>query len=142
MKSSLEHSAYHKILRVSSLVVATVLMFEGGLFSSATARLANQTELYLANAVGVYVGVPENGVNSLTTRIAELEQEVGRKDEQLRDRELALGLGGGASTSSTSTFVLAGILFIMLVLIVLNYALDYVRSRETYATTRTTPEPA
>lgn len=132
MNFSLEQTVYHKVLRVSCVVLATVLIFDSGLFASATAKLSDQTGMYLANAVGVYVGVPENGVNSLTTRIAELEQEVGRKDAQLRDRELALGLGSAAGSSSASTFVLAGILFIMLVLIVLNYGLDYVRSREVY----------
>lgn len=142
MNFSLEQSIYHKVLRVSCVVLAAVLVFESGLLANTTARLADETGMYLANAVGVYVGVPENGVNNLTTRIAELEQEVGRKDAQLRDRDLALGLGGSAGSSSTSTFVLAGILFIMLVLIVLNYALDYVRTRETYATPRTTPELA
>ncbi|MBY0310046.1 hypothetical protein K2Q16_02805 [Patescibacteria group bacterium] len=140
MNYSLEHSAYHKILRVSCVVMATVLIFESGLFTSATARLADQTGLYLANAVGVYVGVSENGVNTLTTRIAELEQEVGKKDAMLRD--LDVGLLGSAGTSPTSTFVLAGILFIMLVLIVLNYALDFVRSRELYDTTRQKTELA
>lgn len=142
MNFSLEQSVYHKILRVSCVVLAVVLVFDSGMLASTTAKLADETGMYLASAVGVYVGVPENGVNNLTTRIAELEQEVGRKDAQIRDRELALGLSGGAGSSPTSTFVLAGILFIMLVLIVLNYALDYVRSRETYDTTANKAELA
>ncbi len=83
------------------------------------------TQSYLANAVGVYVGVPANDVNTLTSRITELELALDAKE-----REINVGLTAGSSVpSSVSTFILSGILFILLVLIVLNYALDFTRQR-------------
>jgi len=139
MSSSLQETPYHKTLRVALVVCTAVMVFDSGLMATATARLSDQTQMYLANAVGVYVGVPPNDTNLLTTRIAELEQEVGNKDAQLRERELSVGLG--TNTTPTSTFILSGILFIMLVLIVLNYALDYVRSRQPYATSNPARTP-
>jgi hypothetical protein len=51
------NSLYHSLLRIATAVVAVMLVFEGGLLSPVTAKLADQTELYLANAVGVSVGV-------------------------------------------------------------------------------------
>jgi hypothetical protein len=125
MSNGLETSLYHKCLRVVALVLAVIVSFESGIFSSTTARLTEQTELYLANAVSIQVGVPENEVNILTARIAELEGQLSAPAE----RSLNIGLGT-SGVPDRSTFILSGILFILLVLIVLNYALDYARSRE------------
>jgi hypothetical protein len=129
----LENSMYHKCLRVTTVIVAFVLMFVSGVVTETSARLSLSTQSYLANAVGVFVGVPENDVNRLTTRIAELEAQVVARDEAIRERDLAIGLQNGAGSTDTATYVLSGILFILLVLIVLNYALDFVRYRQTYA---------
>lgn len=127
MNQPLELSAYHSFLRVTVVVLAAVLVFDSGLFTSATAQLSGQTQQYLANAVGVYAGVAPNEVNTLTTRITELEQQLSQ-----REREIDPGLGGLGTASNASTFILSGILFIFLVLIILNYALDYARARERY----------
>lgn len=143
MDTSLEHSAYHKTLRVSSVIFAAVLLFQSGFFSPLTAQLSDRTTQYLASAVGVHVGVPENDTNRLTTRIAELEAQVVDQNTQLRERDLATGLREGFGGSPTATFLLSGILFIMLVLIVLNYALDFYRSRqERYDSKQTTTSVA
>ncbi len=141
MMSSLEQSVYHKVLRVSSVVLAAVLLFQSGFFTPVTAHLADRTQQYVANAVGVYVGVPENDTNRLTTRIAELEAQVVDQSTQLRERDLETGLRDGLGGSQTTTYLLSGILFIMLVLIVLNYALDFYRSRQVSYDVRTTTTP-
>lgn len=109
-----------------------VLMFQSGLYSKTTAQLSVVTGNYLAAAVGVSVGVPENDVNVLTKKIAELETQVGAKDAQLRERELSLGLNSQDRTGTRVTMILAGIQLVLLVLIVVNYALDYVRGRRRY----------
>jgi hypothetical protein len=121
----LEHSWYHKILRVTVVLLAVIVSFKSGLFSDTTKRLAVHTEWYLANAVAVQVGVAETDVNRLTGRITQLETELSNQSE----RSLNIGLAAGGTTDR-STFILSGILFIMLVLIVLNYALDYARTRD------------
>lgn len=132
MSTSLEQSVYHKCLRVAAVVMICVLVFQSGVYSSTTTHLSSITGRYLTAAVGISVGVPENELNVLTKRIAELETQVGYKDAQLRERELALGLNGGSENSVTTTLILAGIQLVLLVLIVFNYVLDYVRGRRRY----------
>ena len=117
---------YHSALRVLSAVCALLLVFDSGLLVDGTAKLSLDAQNYLANAVGVKVGVAENEVNTLTARITELETELARKE-----REIAVNLNSvnGGNSFDTSTFVLSTILFILLLLIVLNYILDFIRSR-------------
>ncbi len=126
------NSSYHSLLRIGAAVVAVMLVFESGLFSPVTARLADQTENYLANAVGVSVGVAPTELNQMTAALTARERELDERELALSEREIEIGLNDGGSVAGldSGTFILATILFILLVLIILNYALDYVRSRE------------
>lgn len=125
MERKLENSMYHSFLRIAVCVMAFVLVFDSGLWISATAELSDFTQAHLANVVGITVGVAPNDYNQLTTRITELETELAAKE-----RLIAVNLRDGTDTSiDWSTYILSAILFILLVLIVLNYALDYRRSR-------------
>lgn len=128
MSRSRKGGVYHSALRVLSVVCALLLVFDSGILIGGTEKLSLDAQNYLANAVGVRVGVAENEVNTLTARITELETELARKE-----REIAVNLNTGASSNSfdTSTFVLSTILFILLLLIVLNYILDFIRTRPT-----------
>ena len=122
----LEKTLYHSLLRISVCVMAVVLIFDSGILLSSTNKLSVSTQQYLANAVGVKVGVAPTELNTLTARITELEGELEKKD-----REIAVKLNTETSPANDeSTFVLSVILFILLVLIVLNYALDYIRMRD------------
>jgi len=122
-KQPLEQSLYHSLLRIGAVTMAIVLVFDSGLLFKGSADLSSSTQQYLANAVGVSVGVTPTEVNQLTGRITELEQELAT------EREIAVSLSSdSAPATDRSTFILSIILFILLVLIVLNYALDYVRA--------------
>ncbi len=125
-------SSYHSLLRIASAVVAVMLVFESGLLSPVTAKLADRTELYLANAVGVSVGVAPTELNQMTAALTARERELDERELALSEREIEVGINEGGSIAGldSGTFVLATILFILLVLIILNYALDYARSRE------------
>lgn len=136
------NSSYHSVLRIASAVVAVMLIFESGLMSPVTARLADQTENYLANAVGVSVGVAPTELNQMTAALTARDQELDARELAIAEREIEVGLsgGGGAMGMDSGTFVLATLLFILLVLIILNYALDYARARErNRVVTTTTP---
>ncbi len=126
------NSLYHSLLRIATAVVAVMLVFEGGLLSPVTAQLADQTELYLANAVGVSVGVAPTELNQMTAALTARERELNERELALSQREIEVGINDGGSIAGfdSGTFVLATILFILLVLIILNYALDYARGRE------------
>ncbi len=132
-------STYHSLLRIATGVVAVVLVFQSGLVSDTTAKLADNTELYLANAVGISVGVAPTELNQVTAALTARERELEARELALAEREIAVGIdGGGVAQRDTSTFILATILFILLVLIILNYALDYARSRERVRIQQTT----
>jgi hypothetical protein len=135
-QKTVSETLYHSLLRIAVCVCALVLVFDSGLVYTATQSLSQGAQDYVATAVGVKVSVPENEVNVLTSRITELEQELAAKD-----REIAVSLSTETNrgTLDTSTFVLSVILFILLVLIVLNYALDYIRATESISNRRQTP---
>lgn len=122
------NSLYHRILRVSAVVVALVLVFQSGLISDTTAQLSQTTELYLANAVGMSAKVESTNLNEMTAQLTAQKTLLDQREAALREREIDIQFGGGGT--DYSTYVLASILFILLVLILLNYALDYFRYRD------------
>ncbi len=125
-----QFSNYHRILRVSLVVCALMLVFDSGLISDSTARLSNGTQNYLANAVGMTASVAPTELNQFTAQLTEREQELSSREAALREREIAVGLNEGGQANDYSTYLLASILFILLVLVILNYVLDYLRSKE------------
>lgn len=131
----MNYSLYHSFLKVSALSVAFVLLFQSGIASPVTARLASNAQSYMANAVGVQVGVVPNELNQYTAALTQKERELDEREAALveQERSLSVGLKEGVpvtgGSSDLSTYVLSTILFILLVLIVLNYALDYARTR-------------
>ncbi len=125
-----QFSNYHRILRVSLVVCALMLVFDSGLISDSTARLSNGTQNYLANAVGMTASVAPTELNQFTAQLTEREQELSSREAALREREIAVGLNDGGQNNDYSTYLLASILFILLVLVILNYVLDYLRSKE------------
>lgn len=126
----IEHTHYHRLLRISAVVVAVVLVFKSGLLSESTARLTLQTEQYLATAVGVRVGVEPTELNQITAALTEREQQLAAREAELREREIAVNLNEGGATADSGTYILSAILFILLVLIILNYVLDLLRVRK------------
>ena len=129
--NSLASTMYHSVLRVAGLVVACVLMVDGGLLSSVTADMSARAGYFVANSVGVSVGVAPNEINQLTSALSEYEQQLQARESQIREREIEIGLSSGeAAGPDRSTFIIAALLFIILVLIILNYVLDFIRARE------------
>lgn len=119
----IKQSMYHRVLRVAALTCALVLLFESGLVHNSTALLSQNTHQYLANAVGIGATVEPTELNMVTAELTAAKMELAR------EREINVGLAGGQS-SDRAIYILSGILFILLVLIVLNYTLDFLRYRE------------
>lgn len=126
----MQNTYYHSVLRISSLVCAIVLMFESGLLSQSTVELSQNTHRFLANAIGMSASVQPTELNQLTAAITERQRELDAREMALREREIAVGITGGESDNKNATYILVGILFSLLVLILLNYILDYLRLRE------------
>jgi len=123
---------YHRILRVSVLVCAIALVFESGILSESTKALSINTHSYLASAVGMSAGVAPTELNQYTAQLTAKERELQAREAALSEREIAVNLSSapGVETNQRATYILASILFILLVLIILNYALDYLRLKE------------
>ena len=127
----LEFSTYHKVLRVSVAVLTCVVLFQSGIVHPITAQLSGQTARYMANAVGVTVGVAPTELNQITADITKREVALAAREKDVQAREINVGIapGGAMITQSTMTFVLATAVFILLVLMILNYILDFMRAR-------------
>ena len=123
----MKNSLYHSFLKIAVCVFAFVLVFDSGLALPATESMSSLTQQHLASVVGVTLGVAPNDVNVLTTRITELETELEAKERLIAVNLQSTNSDGGLDVS---TFVLSIIVFILLVLIVLNYALDYIRQKK------------
>jgi hypothetical protein len=122
-------STYHRILRISAAVGALVLLFESGLISHSTAVLSQNTHRYLANAVGMNAAVAPNEFNVITAELTAQKYALDQREAALRDREIAVNFSSDDS-NERNTYIIASLLFIILVLILLNYVLDYLRARE------------
>ena len=129
MQRDISHSLYHSSLRVSALSLTCTLLFVSGALVSETQVLTVETEQYLANAVSASAGVAPNEYNVITAALTEQEAALDERAARLHERELALGL----STASTRTVwdaevvtvVNSILLFIVVVLMVINYTLDF-----------------
>ena len=129
----MHHSWYHKSLRVGAALTALMLIFVSGIISPYTAELAKHTSSYLANAVGVSVGVEPNELNVITAQLTQRERDLAEREAALTQREINVGIdrsSGAVSGVDYSNYILSSILFILLLLILLNYALDFRRNRE------------
>lgn len=130
IEKDVKHSKYHKVLRVSAVVCTMMLLFESGLVHDSTRQLSIGTHEYLANAVGATASIDPTELNSLTAELTAQKLALQQRETSLREREIEIGLLPGESANQKTTYILAGVLFLLLILIVLNYTLDYLRLRE------------
>lgn len=131
----MQNTNYHRFLRVAAVVFALILVFDSGIISQSTARLANGTQAYIATAIGVGASVQPNELNILTAELTSRQRELDAREAALREREIAVDINGiGVANGEYSTYILASILFILLILILLNYTLDYLRFKEAQST--------
>ena len=129
----MKDTTYHRLLRVSVLVCALTLLFESGIISKTTANLSQNTHSYLASTIGMGASVKTNELNKFTAELTSQKTFLDQRENLLREREIELGLTEGENVDTNNeiaTYILASLLFILLVLILLNYTLDYLRCKE------------
>ena len=88
----MQDSSYHTLLRISALTLALVLLFDSGLLSPVSKQLSQNTQQYLANAVGVGASVEPTELNSLTLQLTQRNQELDAREAALSEREISVGL--------------------------------------------------
>ena len=126
----MKDSLYHSLLRVTSLTVALVLLFESGLMNPVTKEMSQVAHQYLMGAVGATASVAPTELNQMTAKLTQMERDLQTREAALKEREIAVDVNTAQEPSENSDvaiYILSVILFILLVLIVLNYFLDYLR---------------
>lgn len=123
----LSQSVYHSCLRVGAASIAVLLLLVSGLVSETAALLSHEAGRSMATAVSMTLGVAPTELNQITAALTAQEQQLAAREAALIEREIAVDLADGAPALDRSTFVLSAILFILLVLIVFNYVLDFSR---------------
>jgi hypothetical protein len=114
------HSVYHKILRVSLLTTAIVLVFDGGFITPVTKHLSDNTVSYLANSIGIFAQIESNEFNTITAELTRRENELDAREASLRTIEAR---NFNTDARDYSTYILSVILFMV------NYVLDWRRAR-------------
>ncbi len=85
--------------------------------------------MYLSSVgAGMFASVPPNEINTLTAQIAEQQRTLDAREAALREREIATR-DYDTSSPDYSTYILSIILFILTLLIVFNYVMDWNRVR-------------
>lgn len=111
--------------------MALVLLFDSGFVFPITKELSQNTQLYLGNVIGVSAGVEATELSLMTAELSKKEQELNLREQEIKEREIKLNTNPvTVQSTDTSTFILSIILFILLTLIILNYALDFVRENK------------
>ena len=119
------------MLRVSALVFAIVLLFDGGFVYPVTKQLSDSTINYLASVgSSVSAEVPPTELNSITAELTARERELAAREAALSVREIETRDFSATNETDYSTYILSLILFILTVLIVFNYVMDWVRVKK------------
>ena len=131
----LEHSVYHSLLRITAGTLALTLLFVSGALTPVTKELTFTTEQYLASVVGASAAVAPTELNTITAALTVQQAGLDERAAALRERELALGLSVSEANRSFwqaeyTTMINSVLLFVVLVLMVLNYTLDFAHRRQ------------
>jgi hypothetical protein len=125
---TLEHSLYHSLLRVSALTLACTLLFVSGVLHPITSELTVNTEQYLATTISATAGVAPNEYNQITAALTEQRAALDARAANLEERELAIGIANSNERSwlqgEITTWLNSALLFIILILLCINYTLD------------------
>ena len=124
-------SVYHRVLRVLLLVFTLVLVFDSGSIIPATKQISDTTILYLASVgSSVDARVAPNEINALSAQIAERQRELDLREADLREREIQARTFGSEDETDYSIYIISAILFIIIILLITNYVLDFTRIKQ------------
>lgn len=126
----MKDSLYHAVLRVTALTLALVLLFDSGLLSDSTAQISQNTQSYIATAIGMRASVAPTELNQYTAELTARDRVLTQRESDVAAREIAVDLKDSSKRPDYSTYIISVLLFIILVLMVLNYVLDYLRAKE------------
>lgn len=116
-KTNISTTWYHSLLRISVLLFATILIFASGIFNSSTQIITRTTTQQFASVI-----------QTTTNQVIENnKEELSIQAEDIRETKIT---NTSLQSIDKSIFLLSVVVFILLLLIILNYILDYLRSKE------------
>lgn len=120
---------YRSFLRISIVVVAFLVVLESGLLFPITRHMSLDVYEYLGSVgSSVRATVPENELNILTAQISARERELDERERLLAEREIA-ARNFGADEPSYTLYSMSVILFVLSTLMIMNFYLDWKRTR-------------
>jgi hypothetical protein len=125
----MDSTLYHRFLRVAALTAALMLAFESGVVVPETGPISAGARQYVASVVGVYAGVEATDTSLMTLELTQRSQELDAREAALNEREIAARDFGGGVSLSLADYVLSAVLLILILLMGLNYLLDFTRGR-------------
>ena len=126
----MEVGTYHRLLRSALMVFAFLLVFSSGILFPVTKQLSDNAVFYLASlGSSISVSVPPNEINTLSAQIAQKQKELDAREASLHEREIQ-ARSFGSQAPEYAIYIISIILFIIIVLLMLNYAMDIARVRK------------
>jgi hypothetical protein len=109
-----------------------MLVFDSGIAFPVTKTLSNATVSYLASVAGsgMFASVPPNEINTLTAQITEQQRALDAREATLHEREIVARQYGTTETTEYSTYIISVLLFVIIVLLVINYIFDFIRYKQ------------
>ncbi len=121
---------YHSFLRIGLLISAFLLVCTSGFVSPITAEISKNTIAYIGSVgSSVLASVPPNEINTLSAQLSERGRELDARESALREREIQARSYETESSGDYSTYILSVIVFILSVLLVINFVMDTRRIR-------------
>lgn len=119
------------------LSLTLVLLFDGGFIAPVTKQLSDNTLQYVGNSISgssVSLSVEQTPLNEYTAELTERERELNAREAALSERGIQARDFTDGTGTDYSVYILSVILFVLTVLIVLNYAMDWARTRNANTT--------
>lgn len=123
MQKKNRHKNIISVLVIANVLMVTVLL-NNYVLKGGTIPALDFSQL--GNAVGVSVGVPPNQYNTVAQELDEWDKRLDRREQELNEREVLLRESGQTSSDTSSVYIMA-IGFLLLLLIVINFVLDWKR---------------
>jgi predicted PurR-regulated permease PerM len=121
------------LLRIGMVVGAAILVFDGGYVAPITQQLSEYTYEYVASVgASMSASVEPNEINTLSAELAEAQRQLMAREQALEEREIAARTFGSGADTDYSTYIISLLLFIIIVLLMLNYVMDWQRARMLY----------
>lgn len=123
-------TVYHKILRVGAVAVAGLLFFQSNGIPFVNLPSVLNARVLVANVIGISAGVAPTELNTITAELTKRTTELDKREALVKEREINARATDSSASFVVSNYILSAVLLLLLVLIITNYAFDFLRARK------------